>query len=218
MLVKRALRNRKRLKKIQDVLSIIKTVIIEKLKEIKLNGRMEKIKGKRRHSGVFLSILLIALVAAALLALFFLDRWGIIGLDQWLVVRAITDGSVLRSIKEWLSTPLGLQLILAALISLLLVVVGIFLIRRLKRMHLKKGFISLGERFKKKIESIKPRALHIKLGTYETGIDALYLYILKKEKITLEEVAERFKITKGLAEEWAKTLESHQLIAVSYSP
>ena len=54
--------------------------------------------------------------------------------------------------------------------------------------------------------------------TYQTEIDTLYQMVLQRGKITLEEVMKTFTIKKELAEEWAKILESHQLISVEYPP
>lgn len=51
---------------------------------------------------------------------------------------------------------------------------------------------------------------------YVTSIDELYNHIQTTGKITITEIANRFKISKDLAEEWAKILESHELVTVEY--
>ncbi len=69
---------------------------------------------------------------------------------------------------------------------------------------------------KEQQEPKKPPLVHFKLGAYETGIDLLYRRIQQKGKITLEEVEKTFKVSKELAEEWAKILESHKLATIHY--
>jgi hypothetical protein len=56
----------------------------------------------------------------------------------------------------------------------------------------------------------------VKVGTYETWIDALYQRILRKNKFSLDEAVKEFKVRKELVEEWAKILESHNLIEIRY--
>jgi|SRR3989338_5212970 len=62
----------------------------------------------------------------------------------------------------------------------------------------------------------KVRAFSITIGAYETGIDALYNEVLKRGKVTLEEIQATFKISKDLAEEWARILEAKQLVSIGY--
>jgi hydroxymethylpyrimidine pyrophosphatase-like HAD family hydrolase len=64
----------------------------------------------------------------------------------------------------------------------------------------------------------KLKKLNLKLGPYETEIDVLYKMVHNKEKVSVEEVIKKFKISKELAEEWAKILEDHQLVSMHYPP
>ena len=54
-------------------------------------------------------------------------------------------------------------------------------------------------------------------GSYETQIDALYHLVEKEGEIRLEDAAKKCHITAELAEEWAKILESHELLTINYS-
>jgi hypothetical protein len=58
--------------------------------------------------------------------------------------------------------------------------------------------------------------LHVTVGLYETGIDALLREIQKREHVTLEQVEATFSISKEQAEEWAKILEGKGLIELGY--
>lgn len=50
----------------------------------------------------------------------------------------------------------------------------------------------------------------------ETTIDEVLDTIKKKGSITIDEIAERFKVDKAVVEEWARILEEHKLIVVNY--
>lgn len=55
-----------------------------------------------------------------------------------------------------------------------------------------------------------------KSAAYITAIDEVYNYIQTTGKISLNDVKKRFNISKDLAEEWARILESHDLINIEY--
>lgn len=58
--------------------------------------------------------------------------------------------------------------------------------------------------------------LHVSIGAYETGIDALLREIQSRGQVTLEQVETTFNVSKELAEEWAKILEAKGLIELGY--
>ena len=66
-----------------------------------------------------------------------------------------------------------------------------------------------------RINSMK-RTIALKHGRYETDIDSLYLIIEKFKSVKFSEIAEVFKIDKTKAEQWAKILESHELVIIHY--
>lgn len=51
-----------------------------------------------------------------------------------------------------------------------------------------------------------------------TPIDELLNLVLEKERVKLKEAAKRFGVKKQQLEEWAKILESHDLITIHYPP
>ncbi|MBI4153020.1 hypothetical protein HY497_00725 [Candidatus Woesearchaeota archaeon] len=201
--------------KVKSSILVVKKGIIGKRKKIPEKRREKKV--RRRFDA--LSVLFIALVAAAaaLLVLFILYKWNISELNfvDWFIARS---AEMLSPIKIWLRNPFGLQLFLASFISLAVAGAGLFLLNKIKAMPLKKRIAAIEKPIIKKKTPEHGRAIQVKLEPYETEIDAIYQYIQKKQTITLEEVAEKFKVAKELAEEWAKILESHKLITLNYSP
>lgn len=182
------------------------------------------------YTDLILLLLFIIFVASAavLFALYVLDRLEIIEVERWLapivpslMAISIFFGDNWAAVTAVLNTRIRILISLASLMSLVLAIIGVILIRKLK-IPLKKELHDIEKALKRKIESMRhvhqARALHMELRSYETEIDALYQHILKKGKVTLEEVISRFNISKELAEEWAKILESHKLITISYSP
>jgi hypothetical protein len=89
-----------------------------------------------------------------------------------------------------------------------------------KKSSLFKKFFKKKEKVEKnKQEKIKIQTtgtLSIKLGNYETEIDALYNKIIKEKKLSINDAMKSFKVTKELVEEWAKVLEEHKLITLRY--
>ena len=71
---------------------------------------------------------------------------------------------------------------------------------------------------KGKKEEKPVREITIKLGPYETELDALYSLVTQRGSISLKEVVETFHIEAKIVEEWIKILESHQLVTITYSP
>ena len=83
----------------------------------------------------------------------------------------------------------------------------------------------LGLRIKKKtfapveIETHQPRDIIVKgVASYETDFDRLYALVQAKKIVKAQEIAQKFGINIKKAEEWAKILESSNLIEILYTP
>ena len=68
---------------------------------------------------------------------------------------------------------------------------------------------------KKKANKVKKPVKKI-LNTGETKIDLLYNFVEKEKKVRLKVIMKKFGIKIELAREWAKILETHGLITISY--
>lgn len=66
-----------------------------------------------------------------------------------------------------------------------------------------------------RINSMK-KAIAIKQEKYETDIDKLYNLVQKYKAVKFSEVAKLFGINNTKAEQWAKILESHELVEIHY--
>ena len=62
----------------------------------------------------------------------------------------------------------------------------------------------------------KRKETAVKLEPYETEIDVLYRHVQAVGKISIGEITQAFKISKDLAEEWAKVLEEHEMVSINY--
>ncbi|MFH1210855.1 MAG: hypothetical protein V1645_02980 [archaeon] len=70
---------------------------------------------------------------------------------------------------------------------------------------------------KENIAVIK-KSIVAKSSKYKTDLDRLYELINEKGKITLSDVATGFNVSIEMAQEWARILESHDMITLNYPP
>ncbi len=99
-----------------------------------------------------------------------------------------------------------------ALFLISLVVVSL----RFYRYH--KSKMEIQKSVSKENISVIKKSIVAKASKYKTDLDRLYELVNEKGKLTLSDVAKGFNISIEMAEEWARILESHDLITLNYPP
>ncbi|MFH1331782.1 MAG: hypothetical protein ABIH63_00675 [archaeon] len=74
------------------------------------------------------------------------------------------------------------------------------------------------EKVSRETISVIKKSIVAKSSKYKTDLDRLYELVNEKGKLTLSDVAKGFNISIEMAEEWAKILESHNMITLNYPP
>jgi len=186
-----------------------------------------KTKNKHWKGSPIIFMSLIILIVLALIALLYLIgffRASILGDFGQLFV------DLFNFVRN---NPLIMGLVLSPLIAIFFLVFLIRTIRKPRRKRTskpkkekkksKKSFFSFlkrkskpksKEKTKTKTKIVaKPR---IQLKSGETKIDALYRTITDKGKLSEKKAMDIFRVNKEIITDWAKVLESHELITISY--
>ncbi len=160
-------------------------------------------KNQKRLFKISLSLLLLILIIHNVFHFSFFGT-GISGFYE----KGISGFSIGKlSIGEEIKTkyrsvsPLSITILLAEWSLLILAVFFAFLRNRVE--------------LKKEIAAIKSPGDYKKTNK-STDLDALYNLLKEKKHLRLSSIAEKFKIEKELALEWAKTLESASLVYIDY--
>lgn len=110
---------------------------------------------------------------------------------------------------------------LGILVAVLAIIINIADIknRHIKNLQVKKEPEKKEQRTSEdeRISNMK-KLIVFKQDKYETDIDKLYRIVDKYKIVKLSEVKKVFNITNEKAEEWAKILETHDLIKIHYPP
>jgi len=101
---------------------------------------------------------------------------------------------------------------LGALFFISMIIVAL----RFYRYHRAKAEIQ--EKVSRETISVIKKSIIAKSSKYKTDLDRLYELVNEKGKLTLSDVAKGFNISIEMAEEWAKILESHNMITLNYPP